>query len=324
MKNFSPKQQLPTLDRPVAVNRRRFLASLGLSATAFSLATAGVLRPGDLLADAIAPQNVPVDPNHIVLLSDTHCSPKVRHQVDFMKKSLAEIAAMNPRPACVLIYGDFAFLFGKKDDYLLLKELMATLDDLQIPWTTCMGNHDRRDAFAEVFPEHAAKSLMSDRLVFKVETPNVDFLLLDSLIQPPDDSRWITTGEILDDQKDWLNEALKKQTKPVIVGAHHSLDETKIDDVLKAHSCVAGYVNGHHHAWDPRPQNGFPALVLPSNGHWGDIGFVNVHTNENEAAFKFTMRDYFPMNRTPGFEPNPLRPQRMAEKQGAVWRIDLK
>ncbi len=318
MKNIPPKQQVP------AINRRHFLASLGLSATAFSLAASGLYLPGAVQADATVPQNVPVDPNHIVLLSDTHCSPNTRHQVDFMKKSLAEIAAMNPRPACVLIYGDFAYLFGKKEDYLFLKELMATLDNLQIPWTTCMGNHDRRDSFTEVFPEHAAKSLMPNRLVFKVETPNVDFILLDSLVQPPDDSRWITPGEILDDQKDSLNETLKKQTKPVIVGAHHSLDETKIDDVLKAHSCVAGYVNGHHHTWDPRPQNGVPALVLPSNGHWGDVGFVNVRTNENEAAFKFTMRDYFPMNRTPGFEPNPLRQQRMAEKQGAVWRLDLK
>ena len=65
---------------------------------------------------------VPVDPNHLVLLSDTHCAPGLKHQLDFMRKSISEIVAMNPRPGHVLIYGDFAFLYGKLEDYKLLKE----------------------------------------------------------------------------------------------------------------------------------------------------------------------------------------------------------
>ena len=311
-------------NHPGTMNRRHFLASLGLSAAAFSLITSGTFSPSWVQANSVSHEDIPVNPNHFVLLADTHCGPHLKHQINFMKKSLSEIAAMNPRPAHVLIYGDFSFLYGKKTDYLVLKELMATLDKVQIPWTVCMGNHDRRDFFSEIFPEHAGKSLMADRLVFKVETPNMDFILLDSLCQAPDDSRWITPGEVLDDQKDWLNETLKKQTKPVIVGAHHSLDETKVDDILKSHSCVAGYVIGHHHTWSTEPQKDLPALILPSNGHWGDIGLVNVHANENEAVFKFTMRDFLVFNKTPEFKPNPLRHQKLAEKQGAVWRLDLK
>lgn len=314
------KRILSAGPRAFALNRRRFLASLGLSAAGLTLlGTAGNWNP----LPAQTASNVPVDPNHVVLLADTHCGPNLRHQIDFMRKSIAEIAAMDPRPAHVLIYGDFAFLWGKREDYVVLTELMKPLADAGIPWTACMGNHDRRDTFTEIFPEHAARSLLSDRLVFKVETPNVDFLLLDSLIQSEDPKKWITPGQVLDDQKDWLNETLKKQTKPVVVGAHHSLAETKVTDILKAHSCVVGYVNGHHHTWNTKEQDGMKALVLPSNGHWGDIGLVNCRATENEAAFTLMLRDYFPGNKYPGFEPNPKREKIMAEKQGAVWRLDL-
>lgn len=309
-------------ERPV-LSRRHFFASLGISAAALTAISTGTLRPVFAASETVPAANVPVDPNHLILLADTHCGPNLRHQIDFMRKSIAEIAAMNPRPAHVLIYGDFAFLYGKREDYVVLKELVAPLAKAGIPWTACMGNHDRRDMFAEIFPEHAAKSLMSNRLVFRVETPSVDFILLDSLIQAPDTSRWITPGEILADQKDWLNETLKASTKPVIVGAHHLLEETKVADVLAANSCTAGYINGHAHYWNGRVYQGVQSLTLPSNGHWGDIGLVSARLSKNEAAFTLTMRDFLLLNKSPEFEPNPKRHQKIAEKQGAVWRLDL-
>ncbi|MDO4583268.1 MAG: metallophosphoesterase [Planctomycetia bacterium] len=297
-------------------SRRRFLATLGFSAAALAI------DPGKLLHAEVG-KDIPVDSNHLVLLADTHCGPNLKHQLDFLRKSISEIVAMNPRPAHVLIYGDFAFLYGKREDYVVLQELMVPLHQAGIPWTTCMGNHDRRDTFTEIFPEHAQKSLLSDRLVFRVETPFVDFLLLDSLIQSDDPNRWITPGEILPDQKDWLHETLKSQTKPVIVGSHHLLNETKIADVLKSHSCVAGYLNGHAHYWNGADYEGVPALTLPSNGHWGDIGIVNLRLTPKEAVFQLTMRDYLLGNKPPEFEPNPERPKQIAAKQGAIWRLDL-
>ncbi len=297
------------------MNRRQFFAALGVASAA------AVTVPSLLFAQN---SEISVDPNHLVILSDTHCSPTCRHQLDFMRQNVAYILSLNPRPAHVLIYGDFAFLYGKKEDYVLLKELLNPLDAANIPWTTCMGNHDRRDTFAEVFPEHAAKSLLSDRLVFRVETPLVDFLMLDSLIQWKDSSRWITPGEILPEQKEWLDAALKTQTKSVIVGAHHGLDETKIADVLGAHSCVAGYIHGHNHYWKTSEFEGIRSLTLPSAGHWGDIGYVNARISESAASFTLTMRDYVLGNKGPDYEPNPDREKKIAEKQGAVWRLDLK
>lgn len=293
-------------------NRRQFFGTLGAAAT-------GLLwDPRFAVADDIS-----FDPNFVVILADTHCGPNCRHQIDFMKKSVADILAFNPRPVHVLIYGDFAFLFGRKEDYVLLRELVAPLDQAGIKWTNCMGNHDRRDMFAEVFPEHAKRSLLSDRLVFKTETPYLDFILLDSLIESDDPNKWITPGEVLDDQRDWLNETLKKQTKACIVGAHHSLDETLVADILKAHRCVAGYINGHHHYWNTPNFEGINSMTLPSNGHWGDIGFVTARLDDKRAEFRLTMKDFLICNRPPEFEPNPERFVNIEKKQGAIWRVDL-
>jgi len=294
------------------MNRRNFLSAM----LAGSVCVPFV---GRVLAEGA----VTVDPSHLVLLSDTHCAPGLKHQLDFMRKSISEIVAMNPRPAHVLIFGDFAFLYGKIEDYKLLKELVAPLDAAGIPWTTCMGNHDRRENFAEIFPEHAEKSLMKDRLVFRVETENVDFLMIDSLIEPPETTRWITPGEVLDEQRDFLNETLKASTKPVIVGAHHDLREIKIADILKANDCVAGFINGHHHYWATYEDGGVNALTLPSNGHWGDIGFVNAKLSPKQAEFKLFMRDFLIGNKGPDYEPNPDRFKNIAAKQGATWRLDL-
>ncbi len=293
-------------------SRREFLGAVSAAATGF------LWDPGFAAAD-----NIPFDPNFVVILSDTHCGSKTKHQIEFMKKSVADILAFNPRPVNVLVYGDFAFLYGRKEDYVLLKELVAPLKKAGIQWKNCMGNHDRRDTFAAIFPEHAQKSLLSDRLVFKIETPHLDFIMLDSLIQSDDPNKWITPGKILDDQRDWLNETLKKQTQPCVVGAHHSLDETLIADILKSHSCVAGYINGHHHYWNTKIFEGINSLTLPSNGHWGDIGFVTVRLDDKNAEFRLTMKDYLIGNRTPDYQPNPDRYNNIEKKQGAIWRVDL-
>lgn len=326
IRNENPSNPSALSSSLPAWSRRQFLASLGLTAAlgTSSLAWAeSETTPASLTEAAAEAARRPVDPNHFVLLSDTHCAPSLKHQSDFMRKSISDILAMNPRPAHVLIYGDFAFLYGKLEDYVFLRELMAPLDAAGIPWTTCMGNHDRRETFSEIFPEHAAQSLLSDRLVFRVEAPSVDFLLLDSLIEPPETTRWITPGEILDDQKDWLNETLKAQTKPVILGAHHLLNETKLVDLIKSHSCVAGYLNGHNHYWKPISWDGIPNLTLPSNGHWGDIGFVNARLTQKKVDFHLVIRDFLIMNRAPEFEPNVLRKSRLAELQGASWTLNL-
>ena len=91
----------------------------------------------------------------------------------------------------------------------------------------------------------------------------------------------------------FLNETLKASTKPVIVGAHHDLNETKIADILKANDCVAGHINGHHHYWTNYEKDGVKALILPSNGHWGDIGYTVLRFEEDHAEAQIHEYEFF-------------------------------
>lgn len=310
MKGNSMSPHFPTSR---TIGRRAFLTSLGLSAAA--LAVSPALFPESTLA---APA-VPTDPGRIVLLSDTHVGrfERYRFAVDWLKVCVSEILAMNPRPAHVLIYGDLSFDCGEIGDYGMLREIFQPLEDAKIPWTPCMGNHDRREAFSEIFPEKAARSLLDGHLVFKAETEFADFIMLDSL----DEGR--VQGKISEEQKDWLNETLKKQTKPTIVGAHHPLRDTRVTEILEAHSCTAGYINGHWHYWYTNEQpTKVPNLVLPSSGLWGDIGLVHAALTPNSANFTLAMRDWFPQGNVRS-SAVPGREEQTAKKNGLQWRLDL-
>lgn len=310
---------------PSSMTRRRFLTALGLSGATLALPRGPFSFPA--FADDASPSegspspipSIPTDPGRLVILSDPHIGrfPHYRFAVDWLKLCVSEIVFMNPRPAHVLIYGDLSFDRGEIGDYRMVRDIFQPLGEAGIPWTSCMGNHDRREQFCEIFPEKAAQSLVPNRLVFKVETQFADFIMLDSL--DPDAVR----GTVNDDQKDWLNETLKRQTKPTIVGAHHPLKETLVTDVLEANDCTAGYVNGHWHYWHTNDQaTRIPNMVAPSSGLWGDIGLVHTRLSQNSATFTLAMRDCFPMGKVRSSDV-PDREKKTAEKQGLQWRLDL-
>lgn len=304
------------------MDRRRFLTALGFSAAAVPFVS------GRFSVSAFAEQTavssgaspaVSAASGRLVLLSDTHVGRFARYRftVDWLIECVSEISAMDPRPAHVLIYGDLSFNVGELGDYRMLREIFKPLDDAGIPWTPCMGNHDRRETFSEIFPEKAAQSLVPGHLVFKAETEYADFIMLDSL------NVGKVGGKISDDQKDWLNETLKKQTKPTIVGAHHPLRETQVAKILESHSCVAGYINGHWHYWHTNDQpTKLPNMVMPSSGLWGDIGMVHAELTQDSANFTLALRDSFPKGKVRSSNV-PGREEQTAKKNGLQWRLDL-
>ncbi|MBO5438223.1 MAG: metallophosphoesterase, partial [Thermoguttaceae bacterium] len=163
------------------MDRRRFLTALGFSAAAVPFVS------GRFSVSAFAEQTavssgaspaVSAASGRLVLLSDTHVGRFARYRftVDWLIECVSEITAMDPRPAHVLIYGDLSFNVGELGDYRMLREIFKPLDDAGIPWTPCMGNHDRRETFSEIFPEKAAQSLVPGHLVFKAETEYADFI----------------------------------------------------------------------------------------------------------------------------------------------------
>ena len=68
------------------------------------------------------------------------------------------VLALDYTPAVLRIAGDCVFLHGEHDDYVTLKEELQPLVDRNIPLHMSMGNHDNRERFWGVFPEHQKRS----------------------------------------------------------------------------------------------------------------------------------------------------------------------
>ena len=287
------------------MDRRKFIGSLailGTQAAIMDAATIGHL--GDLSADK-SPRRKKTgrfDDNLVCIISDLHCNPDA-YQEAKLRRTITEILAMNPLPRNVIALGDLAYLQGKVPEYLRLKEIVAPLEASGIKLTMAMGNHDRRKSFASVFPEKAAESRMTDRLVFVVETPRADIILLDSLQESsPDPDQGIVAGALNDEEKEWLQDTLVSYTeKPVFVTAHHALNETGISAMLVDSKTCCGYIHGHLHYWQPgwfrknyRPENRIiRSLCVPSTGHWGDIGYTLLRLEEDHAVASLHQYEFF-------------------------------
>ena len=123
------------------------------------------------------------DDNLVAFLADIHAGADKKCSVARrkFKETVDEILAMRPLPRNVLVFGDIAYRCGLGEDYDFSRPLFRKLEDAGIAVTIGMGNHDRRSEYAKRWPEAAAKSLVPGRYVHLVETPHVDFLMLDSL-----------------------------------------------------------------------------------------------------------------------------------------------
>ena len=267
-------------------------------------------------------ESVPLDPNRVALFADLHVTPnKVwTHQRDGLARCVRDVLALNPRPANVLIYGDLSFNHGATNDYRVLKELVKPLEDAGVRWTACFGNHDRRAPFFSVFPERqSAQPPVPDRLVSVVSTPFADFILLDSCLEGP------VNGGIDEAQRAWLKARLARAGKPVFVGAHHPLKETAVAELLAASPYCKAYIYGHNHTWRQQREGGVETLCLPSTGHWGDIGYMLVKLNADEAVFTLRQHDCFTPR--PAAKPEDVKPEwlaRVKKNDGSQWRVPLK
>lgn len=281
------------------------------------LSVALILMGGALSCEA----KVPLDPNLVALFADTHLTtrPDNPHQRAGLARCIDEVLACNPRPAHVLFYGDLSFNHGDTNDYQLMKTMVAPLEAAGIRWHATMGNHDRRAAFLSVFPECAKeKPCVPGRLVSLIETPYADFILLDSCLEGP------VNGGMDEAQRTWLQAQLSGRQKPVFVGAHHPIKETDIGGLLAASPACKGYIFGHHHTWNKSTSEGVETLCLPSTGHWGDIGYVMVKLNANEALFSLKLHDHY--SPRPAATPEQAKPEwaaRIKKMMGSQWRVPL-
>ena len=283
------------------ITRRSFIGGI---------AAAGGLSAWNALGAATAPQKRgTVDANLVVFISDMHINGLRKevqgHQYEeaCLAKTVAEILALDPLPANVVCFGDIAYHWGQREDYVLAHEILQPLVDAGIKLTLGMGNHDRRGNFLSVWPEYAQTSPVAGRIVSKIELPHVDLLMLDTLnALEVEKFKKSKPGELDDAQREWLAETLKAATKPVLTCAHHKPDEDKVGLgalLLKSEAC-RGHIHGHWHKWARdiihsgwEPQQVKPYVGLPSTGHWGDIGYAILRTFPDRVEIVNRQWDFF-------------------------------
>ena len=166
--------------------------------------------------------------------------------------------------------GDTAFREGLSGDYAVLLDLAKPIRTAGMPLHLALGNHDQRDNFRKAIARAEPKqerSPLADKCVAVLETPRVNWFLLDSL-----DKTNVTAGLLGKAQLEWLARALDaRASKPAIVLAHHYLflpggleDSDALLDVLVPRRQVKAYVFGHSHAWKHTTWQGIHLLNLPA------------------------------------------------------------
>ena len=290
------------------ISRRGFL--LGIAAAAAA--------PGNLFAKA----DKDFDSSLAVFLSDVHVNgldelngKKTKTSMrEHLAANVAEILRMNPLPRHVFIFGDLAHLQGRLVDYRRSYPDLKLLVDAGIGLTIGMGNHDHRKAFLEVWPEYEKRTLVPGAIHTVTSLPDYDLIMLEALSKA---------------SQEWILSRLPTWPRPFFIGAHHPIYELKFgngkkrmhDHIVKFPNC-RGYIHGHDHIWKTNVSNwrepkAVPWLTLPSNGCWGDIGYVVMRVSDSKlhgrrvAQAKFVQKDFF--------LGSPVAP----EKRNPVWDARL-
>lgn len=277
-----------------AVSRRHFLqASLTAAAATLTLRW----------SKADAPSS---DGDHWALLSDTHLSgdrEEVKNEVHLFKnlnQVLTEVLALPNRPSGLLINGDLALLDGQPRDYQLLAEMLNSVTAADIPVHLSLGNHDQRENFWQAIAgQKATQPAVESRQITVLESPRVNWLLLDSLA-----STNVAAGALGEPQRNWLASALDAQPdKPAIVMAHHNPDPknpntsalTDTDallEILLPRRQVKAYIFGHTHHWNHSVREGMHLVNLPPTAYVFQAGDPNgwVHCTLNDNGARLELR----------------------------------
>ena len=269
-------------------------------------------------------ESIPVDENLVVVMTDIHQGttlPKGRGAIpapQLLKErrfhqACERIAAMNPRPAHVILLGDIAYLDGAMVDYEKAKESFDLLDKAKIAWTATLGNHDRIENFFAVFPEKKLETEpVPGRLTRKIETPNADILLLDTHQESdtPIEKENPGDGALDDAQRTWLAEQVADYNvskKRFFVGSHHPGFETgvAVGPTLRGAETFDTYLFGHWHWLTTRAaDDGLNYVCFPSTAYtFGKqpLGFtlMNLADAQKTTLSLSVLDDMNPLNNAP-------------------------
>ena len=139
---------------------------------------------------------------------------------DRLKQVAAEVAKLDPKPACAVVDGDLAHKTGTAAEYELFAKLIEPVREAGIPLHLGLGNHDNFTRFAEGLARLRPKDKpVEGKQVVVVELDRVNLFVLDSY-----DPKNTVGGLLGEEQLKWLAKALDdRKTKPAVVCVHHPL-----------------------------------------------------------------------------------------------------
>lgn len=204
----------------------------------------------------------------IAQLTDVHLGfdPDIPDEPNAQRLAAVLATVRNLHPDLVFVTGDLT-QGGRVRDYRRLADALATLPQ---PVHLTVGNHDRRTAFAEVFPD----APMADGFVqFVLEHPGLRCIVLDTL----EEGRH--GGAFCEVRAAWLSARLAESDRPTLILLHHPpvavgiawMDPDPAADwivrlhaTLAPHGHVVGLVAGHLHGANVTGWHGIPVMVAPS------------------------------------------------------------
>jgi 3',5'-cyclic AMP phosphodiesterase CpdA len=187
-----------------------------------------------------------------------------------LKRCVAELNRLNPRPQLVVISGDLADT-PSAEEYEHLKSLLTPLE---IPFVAIPGNHDDRQMMRAALPNGGYAH--DGPLDSAHRAGELDLVLLDSSVpQKPH-------GMLEDATLRWLDATLgSSKGRPALLFLHHPPFITGINhmdvqnlhnakalaDIVKRHSRVRLVAAGHVHRATLTQFAGVPATICPAPNH---------------------------------------------------------
>jgi Icc protein len=267
---------------PFRIPRRDFLKrSLAGGAGASLTALAGAMADEKPAAEAKPPAASGADADRVALISDTHIAADAAaknrdvNMADNLRRVIGEIT-VGKGASRAIITGDLALGDGKSGDYARLIELLAPLSTAGITTDLLLGNHDHRERFRTALADRlrAARPLESHHVTV-IETPKVDWILLDSL-----ETVAATPGRLGPEQLAWLAKELdRRPDHPALIAVHHHpeflqvsrivgiADSKEFIELISARKRVKGVFFGHTHLWSKANRNGIWFVNLPPTAY---------------------------------------------------------
>jgi len=161
----------------------------------------------------------------LIQLTDTHILPPgevLYGSIDtalHLKKTVAEINRMRPRPEAVLITGDLV----DRGDETSYRHFINLISPLEMPVYVIPGNHDDPETMARLF---------ADTPCFPVADSTYQYIISDfpfNILALNTKSDSTELPELHKERLNWLKQQLDQSDKPILIALHHPPMKTGIE-----------------------------------------------------------------------------------------------